>query len=552
MPSSSSAKGEGVYVRRASRSVGLFFDDFASDSAWLREEGSLVLPPLHDLRKVVLRGEVTTFPGLTGAEAGFPQLDLMLGSRHVATVSVTTPQSWEVTLEVPPDMAADGAEIRLRLRGVAWTNFLAWLARVAEDLPLGRRIQRFRQQNRNRQLRIRNVEADGMLVFDFSNRAAPYSPAFARKHAMLGLNVVGFITADLGIGQSARAMVRAADAVRIPAAAIPLKLPCKARLGDLTFAAYVQDHNPHAVNVFHLDAPASRDIDTHHGAGFRSGKYNIGYWAWELPEFPDAWLPYFEPFHEIWAPSHFVREAIAAKSPLPVITMPHAVEFPLPTASTAELRASFGLPADAFLFLFLYDLNSYTARKNPRAVLEAFRLSGLSRQGASLVIKVHGVEGNEADFAALQREVADLPGTRLITDSLLRARVYELEAACDCFISLHRSEGFGFAVAECMFLGKPVIATDWSATAEFLNGSNGAPVRYDLVTLEKNHGPYARGQTWAEADTAHAAEWMNRLFADRALGVRLGEAARATIQREFSLKAIGARYRARLEAIASW
>lgn len=510
------------------------------------------MPALPELKRIVVKGFARPHPDVRGAEVGIPKLDVFQNDQLLATVAVDAAQPWEVMIDVPPEVAAQGVTLRLKLRDVSWTNFLAWAARIGESWPLADRIQRFRKQNRNRQMRIRTVEADGQVVFDFGNRHAPYSPSFAREHTSLGLNVVGFITADLGIGESARCMIRAADAAHIPAAAVPLKLHCKARLGDQSFAAFVQDTNPHVVNVFHLDPPASRDIDTHHGPDFRAQKYNVGYWAWELPEFPDAWLPYFDFFNEIWCPSDFVRNAIADKSPLAVVTMPHAVEFARPNAPLARLRASFGLPQDKYLFLFVYDLNSYTERKNPGAVIEAFRRSGLANRGATLVIKVHGVGGNEADLEALRARVADLPGATLITDSFSRARVYELQAACDCFVSLHRSEGFGFAVAECMYLGKPVIATDWSATAEYLNGDNGAPVRAKLVRLEKNHGPYAKGQQWADPDVTHAAEWMQRLFEDRALGERLGAAARATIERQFSLRAIGARYRRRLEAIASW
>jgi glycosyltransferase involved in cell wall biosynthesis len=185
-------------------------------------------------------------------------------------------------------------------------------------------------------------------------------------------------------------------------------------------------------------------------------------------------------------------------------------------------------------------------------VIEAFRQSGLAGRGAALVIKVQNVAGNEADFAALQASVRDLPGTVLLTATLPRADITALEVACDCFVSLHRSEGFGLAVAEAMLLGKPVISTDWSATAEFVDAGNGCPVRAKLVTLEQNHGPYAKGSTWAEPDTAHAAEHMRRLFADRALAAQLGAAARATIETRFSPAAIGARYRRRLECIAAF
>jgi len=333
---------------------------------------------------------------------------------------------------------------------------------------------------------------------------------------------------------------------------VPLKLNCRNPLGDPTYAPRLQDDNPHPVNVVHLDPPASRDIDHHHGKGFRAGKYNIAYFAWELPEFPDAWVPALDFYDEVWCPSDFTAAAIAMKSPVPVLTMPHAVAFPRPTEDRAALRRRLRLPADAWLFLTLFDLNSYAARKNPGAAIAAFRQSGLVGAGAALVVKVQNAAANAADFAALQADVRDLPGTTLMADTLPRADIYALEAACDCFVSLHRSEGFGLAVAECMFLGKPVISTDWSATAEYVNPSNGCPVRATLVTLTENHGPYARGSTWAEPDIAHAAEHMRRLFEARSHAAGLGAAARATMQARFAPAVIGARYRRRLESIATF
>ena len=306
------------------------------------------------------------------------------------------------------------------------------------------------------------------------------------------------------------------------------------------------------MNVIHVDAPASRDIDHHHGPAFRAGKYNIAYWAWELPEFPDAWLEHARYFDEIWCPSEFVREAVAAKLPHAVHTMPHAIGFARPTETAAAIRARFGLPADRFLFLFLYDLNSYSERKNPRAVLEAYRRAFPAAAAVGVVIKVHNRAGNPDAWARLQAEVAALPGAVLIAETLPRADIYALQAACDCFVSLHRSEGFGLAIAESMYLGKPVISTDWSASAEFVSDRNGCPVQAKLITLEKNIGPYAKGQTWADPDVEHAAWWMRRLVAEPALREQLGAKARTTVEERFAPAVIGARYRRRLEAIAGW
>jgi glycosyltransferase involved in cell wall biosynthesis len=543
MPAPSTPLPPPALNRFVARTAGLFFDDFASDSAWLRETGWIRLPLLAAPLDLVIRGEYRPHPGVCGIELGAPTLTCRIDGRLVAQLDNPAPGPFALRLTVPVGHASRPTKLIFSLRGVFLTNLLAWLGRVT-GLTVW---QRFRAQNKNRQLRIATVEtAAGEVIFDFANRNAPYSAAFARHHTRLGLNIAGFLTAELGVGESARCMVRAADAAGLPAALIPLQLHCKNRLGDQTYAARLQADHPHAVNVVHLDPPASRDLDHHH-PGLRAGRYNIGYWAWELPEFPDSWVPACAYFDEIWCPSEFVRESIAMKVPLPVFTMPHAIAFDPPAG---DHRAHFGLPAEKFLFLVLYDLNSYSARKNPQAAIEAFRRSGLAGRGATLVLKVHNVRGNEADLAQLQAAVADLPGTVLITATLSRAEIYQLQAACDCYVSLHRSEGFGLAVAECMHLGKPVISTDWSATAEFVHAGNGCPVRHRLTTLDRNHGPYGKGQIWAEADVDHAAEWMQRLHGDRALAARLGAAARATIAARFAPAVIGTRYRRRLEAIA--
>ncbi|WP_404421813.1 glycosyltransferase family 4 protein [Nibricoccus sp. IMCC34717] len=534
------------------RHEGFVFDEFSPESAWIREHAVLRLPALGKAGELVIEGESIPHPEVRGSEIGWPNLEVRINGRPAGRVVPANAGAWRLTLPLNDAEAAAPLEIRLRLRGVTFTNTLAWLGRVLAAAPGGARLQRFRSQNRNRQLRVRSVVANGERAFDFSSRHAPYSPVFARRHASLGLNLLGYFTADLGIGESARCMLRAAQAAAVPVAPIELRLPCKATRNDKTYESLLQTKPEHAINCFHVDAPGAPHLAHHHGRDLLRDRHNIGYLAWELAEFPDAWMPHLHVFDEIWCPSDFVRIAIAEKSPRPVLTVPHAIAFPRPVESTLQLRTRLGLPADKYLFLFLYDLNSYSERKNPRAVIEAFRLSGLSHRNAALIIKVHGARGNEADLAALRQAVADLPGTVLLTENLSRKAVYELEAACDCFVSLHRSEGFGLAVAESMYLGKPVIATDWSATAEYLNETNGCPVRHRLCTIERSHGPYSKGQFWADPDPSHAAEWMQRLYDDPSLGHLVGTAARSTIETLFSPAAVGARLRRRLETIASW
>ncbi len=524
--------------------AGLLWDDFDPGSAWLRETAVLRFRKLAGPALVTLSGRRRTHPGLSGLERGQPGLHVRVNGQPAAVLPPGAPGDWSLTLELP---AAEEVELTLELTGTSLTNALAWAGRVT-GLPFW---QRFRAQRRNQQMRLVALRAaDGAVICDFGRADALFAPAYVRGQLRLGLNLVGFLTADLGVGESARCMVRAADAAGLPAALVPLRLNCRNRLGDNTYAARLSEVNPHPVNVFHIDPPAAAEIDHHHGRSFRAGRYNIGYFAWELPEFPDAWLPAFDHFDEIWCPSDFTAAAVREKCPLPVLTFPHAIAFAPPPEPPAALRRKFGLPPDKFLALTLFDLNSYAARKNPRGAIAAFRAAALDPREAGLVVKVHNVVGNEADFAALEAELRQLPGTVLLTATLSRADLYALEAACDCLLSLHRSEGFGLAVAECMHLGKPVITTDWSATAEFVTPANGCPVPARLVTLEATHGPYARGGTWADPDVAVAAAHLRRLAGDRELASQLGAAARTTIAERFAPSVIGARYRRRLEALA--
>lgn len=526
--------------------TGLFHDEAVRDSFWIREQGVLTLPSLAGVDRLVVVGELRPADPADPTSAGGLGLDLRLDGRTVLTSPALPDGPFRLELPLPalpPGVARH--ELVLRLTGTTGSNLRAWLGRVT---GLGF-LQPWRAQARNRRLRIARIEAGDEVLFDFANRSSPWNGAFARRFLQLGLNIAGYFRADLGVGESVRCMARAADAAGLPSALVNLKLHCINPQTDDTFAARLQEDNPHPVNVFHLDAPVSRDIDHHHGPGFRRGKYNIAYWAWELPDFPDAWVHHSAYFDEIWAPSRFAAEAIAQKVPLPVLTMPHAIGF---TRPVGDFRKKYGLPEDKFLFLFLYDLNSYSERKNPAAVVEAFRQSGLAGRGAALVIKVHNVPANPADFARLREAAAALPGTTLITQTLARTEIYELESACDCFVSLHRAEGFGLALAECMYLGKPVIATDWSGTTDFINAGNACPVRASLVTLAHTHGPYAKGQTWAEPDPAHAAWWMQQLHGDPALVRRIGAAARASVEATLAPAVVGARYRRRLEAIAGW
>ena len=122
-----------------------------------------------------------------------------------------------------------------------------------------------------------------------------------------------------------------------------------------------------------------------------AGAYNIGFWFWELPSARSDWHSYYEYVDEIWVASEFCRRAFSCLTRLPVTRMPLVIEGLEQQA--VHNRAHFGLPDSAFLFGYAFDVNSYLERKNPFALIEAFRQEFGDSTDVLLVLKLsHGGE----------------------------------------------------------------------------------------------------------------------------------------------------------------
>jgi glycosyltransferase involved in cell wall biosynthesis len=306
---------------------------------------------------------------------------------------------------------------------------------------------------------------------------------------------------------------------------------------------------PPGINLVHLNADtAFFDYLFLRERGIERG-YTIGCWAWELAKFPEEWRSSFAFVQEVWAASRFAYEAIAPATTKPVFLMPPAVAIPAPEPGLD--RADFGLPNDKFIFYFSFDFRSYTSRKNPLATIAAFRRAFPHGDApVCLVLKTIGSSWKPDDCDALNESLRGDPRVLVIDQGLARPRAMALLALSDCFVSLHRSEGFGRGPAEAMVLGKPVIATDYSGTRDFASRQTALPVGCELVPVGRDEYPGAEGQVWAEPDIDEAAAAMRRIAGDRPLAERLGRASRARIRELYDPEIVGRLYLDRFAAIA--
>jgi glycosyltransferase involved in cell wall biosynthesis len=390
---------------------------------------------------------------------------------------------------------------------------------------------------------IKSIQVDDQVVVDFAHYDSPYRAHVRSRTAEQGVNLAGHFDSRTGVGESARLALATAQRVSLPCTVHEVCCEPEQAKGATKLAG----ESLFGVNLIHTNAETVVFARRLLGEDFWAGRYNIGYWHWELEEFPDVWAEAFGHLDEIWAPSRFVCETVAAKSPIPVVRIPHAIEFPVPKGPS---RGAWGLPEDRFVFLMMYDLRSFQDRKNPQAVVEAYRRAFASGNDAALVIKTNHAEEHPDDVRELEEAVAGLPGVTLLHRPLSRDGMYELESLCDGFVALHRSEGFGLGFAECMYMAKPVIGTNYSGNVDFMNANNSCPVDYTLVPIRRDSGPYRVGNLWAEPDVDHAAWYMKKLVSEPAYARKIGRAGRETMRTDYSRERIGGLYRRRLDAIA--
>lgn len=324
-----------------------------------------------------------------------------------------------------------------------------------------------------------------------------------------GINLIGCIRAEIGLGQSCRLLASELNHTGIPFTIRDFLLDGDSvRAEDHTWDNYIEQNTPYAVNLFHVEPlDLVMGFSNELPSDIWNKRYNIAFWLWELEEFPEKWKKALALVDEIWTPSEFASNSIRKVTNKPVYTMPYCVIAP---TDTQYNRQYFNLPEDKFLFLVMYDTNSTMARKNPLGAIEAFQNAFSSEdERVGLVLKMNNPR--EEDLEALKQSLGDYKNIYYITEIMDKVVVNSLIASVDVFVSLHRAEGFGLVMAEAMLNGTPCIATNWSSNTEFMNHEVACMVDYTFTSLKKAAPPYDKGVRWADADIDMAAKYMKRL-----------------------------------------
>jgi glycosyltransferase involved in cell wall biosynthesis len=362
----------------------------------------------------------------------------------------------------------------------------------------------------------------------------------------LGVNAIASLSSTTGLSEAARRTVSAllAAGVRVSLEDYDYGAPRQANRIPPSFSSLPRGR-PFDIDLCFLNV---NEITLVPDAYLRpnSSNYVIGSWFWELPTLPEHFQSQVHRVDEIWTASRFVQNAFQKYTERPVRVLPCVVE---PVLDTSRTRRDFGIPAGTVACLFSFDANSTFARKNPRAVVEAFRRAvPRAARGSSAVLVMKSINLHNYPEARhfLEGELASVGGV-IIDDDLTPGEMGALVATSDIYVSLHRSEGFGLGMAEAMYFGRPVIGTGYSGNTDFMSAANSCPIGYRLVEvspaeLRFNPGAetvYEYGQLWAEPNIDEAATRLGFLIANPEARRRIGARAKRTIVERYGASTVG-------------
>ncbi len=354
-----------------------------------------------------------------------------------------------------------------------------------------------------------------------------------------------------GLGVAARGYMAALMHLGLPATLLPVERPFNVHQRVAPTLPCTECVGPADLALVHLNPDAWDALLTPaQSAAVDAARHRIGLFVWESLDVPQRFAAVTRRLSAVWVPSRYCADAFRQVSEAPVHVIPYVVPVRpsgVGASRILRLKQELGLAPASRVVLFSFDASSYLARKNPHALVRAFDRSGLAGAGWRLVLKTKHLHAAEAGGRVLLDAVERSFGTLLVDRPVDQEAAIALMAMADIYASPHASEGFGLTIAEAMAMGKPVVASDFGGSTDFLDESCGFPVRCTPWELPEDDGAYPKGTTWGRIDEDRLAETLASVASLPAAALLdVGAKARQRIEMQLSPAAVAGRMRAEI------
>lgn len=355
------------------------------------------------------------------------------------------------------------------------------------------------------------------------------------------ITLIGHPFATVGMGEQLRSHIGACLSVHLPFRVMDIfRFASRSDVGHRNLVEPLEVDSPGTgLRIFHINGdeiePVLRAFEAR-GGTLNKG-YNVIAPAWELQKYPMDWAMQLRRFDEVWAVSRYIGDSLATAG-ISSTLIGQPVEVPL---GHFLPRRYFGIRESAFVILHFFDLSSFATRKNPTAVLAMFETLRKKRQftDIQLVLKVKNGDESADDWLNPIRQ--KVPEALCFGKTMSALETRSLINCCDCFVSLHRAEGFGRGTGEAMFLGRLAMATAWSGNLDYMTPENSLLVDYRLVPVGLGEYPFGEDQVWAEADVNHAVELLNSVIDEPLRARAIAARGRRDVRLGHGFRAVGLR-----------
>lgn len=350
------------------------------------------------------------------------------------------------------------------------------------------------------------------------------------------IEMVGHFSGQLGVGEVAR---RLATLLRLNGHFLH---QCDFRLDRSASIEYQLDKIPFSeldpaclVTCVNPDLTALAFLGQHPRSLFKKGISHVGFWSWELENFPQIFKPAVSLVDEIWTVSEFAARSISLAFPLVKVS---SIKLPVPfPKNSSKEGSSTDLKNDnKFRVLISLDAQSGVERKNPldaaKAYLQAFRPD----DGAELVIKVSNSKAHEPALIEMANLVEKRTDVKIMNKNIPKSQYETLIRSSGVFLSLHRAEGFGLNLIDAMSRGSVVVGTGYSGNMDYMNDMNSIPISYELTSISEYANIKIESQ-WATPNVLEASEQMRDLYLNAERRKYISENAKHYVESNYSEKA---------------
>ena len=354
-----------------------------------------------------------------------------------------------------------------------------------------------------------------------------------------GINLIGFYKYSFGIAEVARAFTKSilGSNIKFDIVNIESDIHSKIEKSELEeFKKYFRIIPSYYKNVFFINGNLMDSFYQTNAELFRN-KYNIGVWWWEFETGNESFIPGFAMLDEVFVFTEFIKQSF--------LNLPHGnckitkITYPLTNdmqilCDKRETRREYRIDEGDFVVFFNFDYLSGYERKNPEGVLKAFKMAFEKNKNCRLILKTSNSEAcpdKVENILSLINKYSLEKNLIIINKVLTKKGIMNLLSGIDCYISLHRGEGFGLGMLEAMSIGKPVIATNYGGNLEFMNESNSYLVSHKMVKANDDYQVYKDVKYWAEPDLDHAVFCLKEIYENPSLTERRCIKAKSDIKR---------------------